>query len=291
MGTQVATFSIHFDGAITVQHKVSIRVLAKTYEHMQRAIDRAYLIDCYGEVWKHARLKDEQYAETEFIAEYPREGGIILDAMRQGAEAVIDRIATSIAPVFDEAVQQGLKEHDNISQQHAQRLAYVHTMQHNTPTFDQLIQTPPTGWADAYSNRSIVKEIDQLVNQISPSRLDGSTVELTLSGNNTPLPFEFDAARAKRFHQITSQRDLGGAVIVKSIIRSLDRGNKSTKPNAKILNLSTNREVSLRMSSIGDFDKLHAHHNGQPVDLYVCPIVEALGFDLNGGDLMFIAVV
>ena len=39
----MATFSVHFDGPITVEHKVSIRVLAKTYEHMQRAIDRAYV--------------------------------------------------------------------------------------------------------------------------------------------------------------------------------------------------------------------------------------------------------
>jgi len=36
-----AVFSIHFDGPIVTEHKVSLRVMSKTYEHMQRAIDRA----------------------------------------------------------------------------------------------------------------------------------------------------------------------------------------------------------------------------------------------------------
>jgi hypothetical protein len=100
----LAVFSVHFDGPITIDHRVPIRVLAKTYEHMQRAIDRAYLIELHGEVWKHARLKANQYRETDFIAEYPREGGIILDAVREGAGAVLDRIAGSIRPVFEAAL-------------------------------------------------------------------------------------------------------------------------------------------------------------------------------------------
>lgn len=287
----MATFGIHFDGPITVEHKVSIRVLARTYEHMQRAIDRAFLIEFHGEVWKHARLTDEQYAQTEFIAEYPREGGIILDAVRQGAGAIVDRIANSIRPIFETAIQHGLEEHQSIAQQHAERLQYVHAMRNNTPSFDDVVANPPPGWAGAYSNRSVVKEIDQLVTQITPDRVEGSTVDLTLLGNRNHLPFEFNAVKAKRFHQLASQRDLGNALIVRAIIRSLDRGNRYAKPSAKILNLATNREVALHLSSIADCDALHRYHNGDPVGLYVCPIVEALGFDVNGGDLMFIDIV
>lgn len=289
-GSELATFSIHFDGAITVDHKVSIRVLAKTYEHMQRAIDRAYLIGYHGEVWKHARLTAQQYSETEFIAEYPRQGGIILDAVRRGAGRVVDRISSAVAPVFESAVQQGFDEHHNLTRQHADRLEYVIARRDDIPSFDQLVQTPHREWSEAYSNRSIVKEVDQLVGQISSRRLEGSTVELAFAGDRPYQRFEFDAPRAKRFHQIVSRRDLAAAVVVNARIRSLDRGNQYTKPNAKILNLSTNREVVLHLQNIGDFDTLHRYHNGEPVRLFVCPIIEALGFDVNGGDLMFVAV-
>lgn len=287
----MATFSIHFDGPITTDHKVSIRVLSKTYEHMQRSIDRAYLINKYGAVWKHARLKEIDYIETEFIAEYPREGGIILDAIKNGAGRAIDRIAEAVIPVFDNAVNRGFAQHDDISRQQQQRLQYVQAMERNTPTFEALLADPPEIWASAYSNRSIVKEIDQLVNQIAPDRLDGSTVELTLNGERAHLPLLFDAQRAKNFHKIASLRELGAPLIANVIIRSLDRGNKHTKPSAKILNLATNREVALRIRSIEDFDELHPYHKGNPVELYVCPIIESLGFDVYGGDLIFLSVV
>lgn len=287
----MASFRIHFDGPITVEHKVSIRVLARTYEHMQRAIDRAYLIEVHGQVWKHARLTDEQYAETEFIAEYPVEGGIILDAVREGAGAIVDRIANSIRPIFETAIQHGLDEHQAIAQQHAERLQYVNAMRRNTPPFQHIAENPPANWAAAYSNRSVVKEIDQLVAQITPEPLQNSSVDITLRGNSAHLPFEFNANIAKRFHKLASRRDLGNALIVPAVIRSLDRGNRYAKPSAKVLNLVTNREVALHLSSIYDFDALHEHHNGEPVELFVCPIIEALGFDVHGGDLMFIAVV
>lgn len=286
----MASVIVHFDGTITVDHKVSIRVLANTYEHMQRAIDRAYLINTYGEVWKHARLTGEQYQETDFIAEYPREGGIILDAVRNGANRIIDRVYASIRPVFDSAVQQGLVQHQTIAAQHAERSRYVEARQRNIQTFEDLRQTSHPEWAAAYSNRSVVKEIDQLVGQIVPARLDGSSVDLSLRGSLTHPPLAFDSQRAKRFHQIASQRELAAPVRVMVKIRSLDRGNDNAKPGAKILNLSTDREVTLQLSSRQDFDALHPHHNGEPVELYVSPIVESLGFDLNGGDLMFIAV-
>lgn len=290
MGEQVARFGIHFDGPITVEHRVSIRVLSKTYEHMQRAIDRAFLIEHYGEVWKHARLTDEQYAETEFIAEYPREGGIHLDAIREGAGAIIDRISASIAPIFERSIQQGLDDYAGLAQQHADRLEFVRARGRVVQTFDQLTENPPAGWSEAYSNKSVIKEVDQLVSQIAPERLAGSTVELSLAGNRPFQRYEFDAQRAKRFHQLSSRRDLGEAIRADVIIRSLDRGNRYTKPNAKILNRATNREVALHLRTLDDCDTLHRYHNGQPVQLYVCPIVEALGFDIHGGDLMFIAV-
>jgi hypothetical protein len=117
----LATFSIHFDGPITIDHKVTIRTLANTYGHMQSAIDRAFLIEQYGNAWKHARLKAAQYRETDFIALYPREGGIILDAVRAEANQLIDRIANSIRPVFESATRQGLEQHASLADQLSDR--------------------------------------------------------------------------------------------------------------------------------------------------------------------------
>lgn len=281
---------MHFDGSITVEHRVSVRVLAKTYEHMQRAIDRAYLISVHGDVWKYARLKASDYERTEFLAQYPRQGGIILDAIRDGADAIVERIAAAVRPVFERALQQGIENHGSLAAELQERRRYVIGVREEVPTFDRVAAQPPAHWASAYSNRSIVKEIDQLVGQITLERYEGSTVEVALRGQQASLPFLFDANVARRFHSVAAQRELGPAMIVTAIIRSLDRGNKYSKPSAKILNVETNREVNLALSGTDDCDALHPFHDGRQVRLFVCPIVEALGFDLRGGDLMFLAV-
>lgn len=288
----MATFSIHFDGPITVEHQVSIRVLSKTYEHMQRAIDRAYLINLHGEVWKHARLTAEQYQDTEFIAAYPREGGIILDAYRiLGGDILMDKIANAIRPIFDNASNNGVNAHASLASQIIERKNYVQRVGNNAPEFEEVFNNPPPDWAPGYSNRAIVKEIDQLVNQITPERLDGSTAEITLNGVDAHLPFVFTQETARRFHGIASKRELGAPFIVNARIRSLDMGNRYAKPSAKILNIDTNKEVSLKLRSLDDFYQLQPHHRGESIRIFACPIIEALGFDVYGGDLQYLSVV
>lgn len=287
----MASFSVHFDGDITIDHKVSVRVLANTYQHMQRAIDRAFLVGKYGVVEKHERLTKAEYRETEFIAEYPQEGGIVLDAFKQGAGRLVDRIYGATSVVFQSAVDQAFDQHQSISQQLSVRRQYAEQMGNRSRPFSDLLEDPPDVWAAAYSNRSIVKEIDQLVGQITRSDLETSTVDLMLNGTRPHLPLQFTPAIARSFHKIAADRELGPPMIARVTIRILDAGNKNTKPNAKILNLDTLKEVNLHLSSDTDFAALHPYHNGDDeVRIHVCPIVEAKGFDLRGGDLMFLQV-
>lgn len=286
----MALFGVHFDGAITTEdHKVSIRILSNTYEHMQRSIDRAYLINKHGQVWKHARLKGVEYQETEFIAQYPREGGIILDAVREGADAIIDRVAAAIKPVFEEASTQAVEKAQSIADQYQRRLQYVADMGAATQTFESVKDSPPSVWAPGYSNRSVVKEIDPLVSVIT--RQEGSLAEIILVGSRTHPVFRFTPLIAHRFHLLASRRDLATPMIVNVRLRILDRGNKKVMPSAKIENVATEREVTLHLPERSDFDVLHPFHDGREIKIYASPITESLGFDLYGGDLMFLDLV
>ena len=287
----MATFSVHFDGGITNEHKVSVRVLANTYQHMQRAIDRAYLVETYGAVEKHERLTKAGYRATEFTALYPREGGIYLDAINAGAARLVDRLYAATSVVFQSAVDRAFQQHESITQQLTQRREYAEQMGNRARTFSDVADNPPDDWSAAYSNRSIVKEIDQLVGQIARKDLAESSVALTLHGSRPQLPLEFTPLIAKSFHRIAADRELGPPMIARVKIRVLDAGNRTTKPNAKILNLDTHKEVNLHLSNDLDFAALHPYHNGDDeVRIHVCPVLEAKGFDLRGGDLMFLRV-
>lgn len=287
----MATFSVHFDGDITVDHRVSVRVLANTYTHMQRAIDRAFLVEKYGSVEKNERLTKEEYQETEFIALYPAEGGIILDAVKLGAERIIDRVYSATNLIYEKSVQGAFQQHQNISQQLAVRRNYVNAVGSRTQSFDEVMRNPDPDWEAAYSNRSIVKEIDRLAIQVTRSDLSTSYVDISLNGSRANLPLHFTPAIAKRFHQIAADRELGAPMLATVQIRMLDVGGNNKKPSAKVLNLDTGRIVNLDLSSEEDFEALHAYHTpNTDVRLYVCPVIEAGGYDINGGDLKFLAV-
>ena len=285
-----AVFSIHFDGPIVIEHKVSLRVMAKTYEHMQRSIDRAYLDTKYGNVWKHARLKQEDYEYSEFLAEYPREGGIILDGVKAGAGAIIDRINSAISMPFARAIQQGVEEHASIVDQLPQRRQFAHARREQLATYQDMVDHPDERIVRAYSDRSIVKEIDQIASMVKPDELNGSYVELKLYGSQAHPVYRFDAARAKRFHEIVSRRELGEPVLIRGKIRSLDHGNRFTSMKAKILNLDSNREVTLHMGSEEDFIKLHPYHTAEQVSLFASPVIEFGTYDPNGGDMYFVDI-
>ncbi len=285
-----AVFSIHFDGPIVTEHKVSLRVMSKTYEHMQRAIDRAYLDTKYGGVWKHARLKKEDYSETEFLAEYPREGGIILDGVKAGAEAILDKINSAISAPFEKAIQQGVEEHASIIEQLPQRREYAHARRGELTTYQDMVDRPDGKVVRAYSDRSIVKEIDQIASMVKSDDLEGSYVELQLTGSRAHPVYTFDAARARRFHELVSRRDLGEPVLIRGKIRLLDQGNRYSPKKAKILNLDSNREVTLHLGSEEDFYRLHPYHTAQQVLLFASPVIEFGAYDPNGGDMYFVDV-
>lgn len=285
-----SVFSIHFDGPIVIEHKVPVRVMAKTYEHMQRAIDRAYLDTKYGSVWKHARLKQEDYAQTEFLAEYPREGGIILDGIRAGAAVIIDRINNAMSEPFERALQQGVEEHASILEQLPHRRELAHARREQLATYQEMLDHPDARIVRAYSDRSIVKEIDQLASMVKPDELNGSYVELKLYGSRAHPVYTFDAAKAKRFHEVVSHRELGEPVLIRGKIRLLDQGNKYSPMKAKILNLDSNREVTLHLGSEEDFTGLHPYHTAEQVLLFASPVIEFGAYDPNGGDMYFVDV-
>ena len=292
----MASFSIHFDGDITVDHKVSVRVLGKSYSCMQSAIDRAYLINFYGNVHKYARLTNHQYRETEFIAAYPREGGIWLDGLKNGANAIVDTINATISPLYERARQQGVDNAGELLGQIAERREYVQQVQQNVPDFNNWALDRRDNWADAFSNRSIAKEVDQLVSQVTVSHLQESVVQIQLDGSRVHPIYTFDRVIAKRFHKIVSSREIGPAVRLTVKVTLLDRGRDSRWPSAKAVNLENDKEFILQLyggrpGEIGSADDVHRIHDGESYQIYAAPVMEANGFDVNRGDYLFLGLV
>lgn len=291
-----ASFSVHFDGDITLNHQLPVRVLGKTYSSMQSAIDRAYLTNKYGNIAKFSKLKSEEYIETAFIASYPREGGIWLDNRKSDAAAIIDRINSTLSPLFEKARERGIENTASLSSQIITETERVREISDRVPHFNEWSLTSREEWAFLYSNRSISKEIDQLVSQITIKNLHTSIVEIQLYGSMSYPLYSFDKRLAKAFHKIVSKRELGPPVRIDVKVTILDRGHGVRYPSAKAANINNNKEFILHLPKPRDEDyslieQIHRIHDGGNYQIYATPIMEAGGFDVNRGDYVFLGIV
>lgn len=290
-----ASFSVHFDGDITINHMLPVRVLGKTYSSMQSAIDRAYLINKYGKITKYAKLKSEEYIDTAFIASYPREGGIWLDSAKEAADSIIDSINSTLAPLFEKARTSGKEQIISLSEQIINETDRSRQLAQRIPHFDQWSLESRDEWAHLYSNRSIAKEIDQLVSQITIKNLLNSVVEIQLYGSQSYPIYTFNKSLAKSFHRVVSKRELGPPVRIDVRVTILDRGHKERHPGAKAVNISNDKEFILhlprpRTDDYSLIEQVHQIHDGGTYQIYASPIMEAGGFDINRGDYVFLGI-
>jgi hypothetical protein len=286
--------SIHFDGPIAAKHAVQLRTFSKTLGHIQTAIDRAYLDIKYGNVWKYARLKDEDYQHTDFLMQQTREGGFIADLLGDEDTAdVAKRVHQAVLPAYEQA--KGvvvLDEPKLVDLAEQRRLHFKNGAQIPIP-YAQLIDNPDPGQTRAYGDRSIVKEFDQIAAAIRARDNDGSLVEVDIYAGKALPKLIFDAATAEKFHKIVSIRALGDPVKLRVKLRALDAGNGGNS-KAKVYNVQSRKDFNLHIHTDRGFGSLRKYlkkRNPPEFTIVGCPVLEYGAFDPLAGDMYFIAIV
>lgn len=286
--------SIHFDGPIAKSHAVQLRTFSKTLGHIQTAIDRAYLDNKYGNIWKFARLQSEDYPKTDFILQQTREGGFIADLLGdKDSSTIVTRIYNAVAPAYEQAQAVTIPKEPKLTDLGEQRKRHYKAGAQRPIPYSQLIENPDQKQTRAYGDRSIVKEFDQIASAIRSRSGDGSLVEVNLSTDKAYPTFVFDAETSAKFHSVVSTKTLGDPVELSITLRALDSGNGGIS-KAKALNLESNKEFNLHISSERSFAGLRKYlkkKNPPPFVVIGCPILEYGAFDPLAGDMYFIDVV
>ncbi len=278
----------HFDGPIVENHRISLRVLGRTLVHLQSAVDRSYLDLKHGKVWKHAKLKRYEYDEANFIVGVPREGGYLLDIFSSAASGIVSRISSAIGAVIDRADVGEEGSRQVLATQAEARLARPR----KALSFDDYLLSDATELARAYGDRSIAKEVDQILSPVRAGHKD-NTLEIEFRTQSFRKDYAFDWQSARAFHRTISRRDLGQAIWVTSQIRSLDGGNEFSRPSGRIVNLATKREHVLHIDNEDGYNVLvpYMPRRGgkrKTVELLVCPVLEFGAFEPYGGDFYFL---
>ncbi|MFZ6647964.1 hypothetical protein ACO0LO_19725 [Undibacterium sp. TJN25] len=286
--------SIHFDGPIAAKHAVQLRTFSKTLGHVQTAIDRAYLDIKYGNVWKNARLKDEDYTHTDFLLQQTREGGFIADLLGdKDSGDVVTRIYNAVLPAYEQAQAVVVPDQPKLVDLAEQRSRHYKSGAQEPIPYAELIDNPDPGQTRAYGDRSIVKEFDQIASAIRARDGDGSVVEVDLYAGKAFPKFVFNSDISAKFHNVVSIRALGDPVQLSITLRGLDSGNGGTS-KAKAMNLLSKKEFNLHIHTDRGFGSLRKYlkkRNPPPFTIVACPVLEYGAFDPLAGDMYFIAIV
>lgn len=279
---------IHFDGDIAENHQVSMRTLGRTIFHLQNALDRAYIENKYGSLWKHARMRGSDYEESTFLVQEPAEGGYVLDflASNDVTKKIVDRLAAALGPALEQAMQDGEDVAQSLAQQVETRQMQVEKKILEPQTFEHLVNNPSQKVIRSYGDRSITKEIDQILSIIRSQHAGESTFELVMKGSKTHT-FQFNRHTSEKFHRVVSKRSLGDPVIYVAKVSSLDFKNRS----GKILNVTNEKTANIHFSNTGSFHKAKEYLGTNNEMTFIgCPVIEYGAFDPQAGDIHFIDI-
>jgi len=203
-----SSLTLHFDGDIVSNHFVSARTLGRSLVHTQNAVDRAFLDLKYGNLWKHARMKADDYHAADFIALYPEEGGFVQKLLSDSGKAIVDRISSALGPAMDRVLQEGDEVSDSLQQQVTNRKNQIEKGLIEPSTFQHIVENPGQHVVRSYADRSINREIDQVLSMIRSRNSGDSVLEITTEGSRTEN-YQFNRFRSERFHSIISKRQVG----------------------------------------------------------------------------------
>lgn len=285
----------HYDGPITINHKVTLRTLGSTLNHLQSAIDRATIELRHGQVRKYGRLKSEDYPFADFIVGEPQDGGYILDLVNSGPLKIVDRITAAMDRAFKEASSESLNFTESLIVQAERREFAVESGAQEPVEIaeSKFVNQTSSQIQLRYADRAINREIDQVLTQIRIDRYEGSTLEFIFAGSDTSPPYLFDREKAQRFHHVVAERALGDPVRMDVRLRALDSGTKSRYPVGKAIHAETGLTFGLKFRSPDSFNsvvKYMRSGDAPVVSIIACPIIEYGTFDSQAGDMFFIGL-
>lgn len=276
--------SIHFNGDIVEDHKIPMRILGKSISSIQAAIDRAYLDIKHDGIWKHARMSQNDYPETEFFVQSPKKGGYIIDFTSNiiNSKKILDRVSSAI----NQAILQTTEKIELLTDQIEARKLQIANRLIEPISFKDIFSKKNKAVIREYGDRSIAKEIDQVLSTIRSEYAGDSSLELTIKGESSNI-FDFNKSKSLKFHGVVSRRNLSAPVIYYGKLQALDIRTYI----GKFLNYDTGRISILHLNTEKDIKKVTPYLSAEKEIKFIgCPLIEFGSLEPNSGDIYFVDI-
>lgn len=287
-----AIIQLTLDGSLVHDgHRVSLRVLGNSMSALQAAADRAFLDVHYGNVWKHQRMHYALRSQADFLVGDPREGSYLIEFLSEAGRAIVDRLRVAMTDPYGKATAGGDEQIYSIAHQIAARKGAIANRILEPQEYSQFLDAPNELVTRTYGDKSINKEINQM---LTPVRKDSEAfLKLVLKPSEVEVAetFEFDQEKALAFKRVIAHRQLGNPVIYHGQLRQLDRGhNQRSNFKGKFINIENDKDVVIHIQNEEDFLSLVPYMDGAVFKIVACPIIEFSSFDHVAGDIQFLEI-
>lgn len=250
---------------------------------MQSALDRSYLDIEQGLIRKHSHLHHSKHSFADIYFSQTRPGSFIIkfEKAEQLTKRMLDRLSQVIRSPYERALSTNQDLTTTLNDDYESRLLQVNNstqLQLYTSEIEDELVTRN------YSERSIVKEIDQLVSPLRNGS-DQNHINLKIVASNT-VTYEFDRNKANYFHKIVSKRELGTPCIYHLNIRVINANTKKVTA----MNAATRNQCTMHFRNDDIFREFtQAYNVNQNITIIASPVLEYSTYDTNAGDIYFIS--
>ena len=283
----MSAIEIHYSGELVVDHRVPLNVLATTLNHIQNTVSRSYLdITRTHGVFKHARMSAKDYENSIFLVGDPKEGGYILDFIAHTplANKIVQRISSALSPAFEKAKKEGYQKIEDFGTEIDLQKGKILKELVKPRLFTKEMLNPDPKIVRNYGDRSILKEIDQILAIIRKETLGENYFDLSLNPGQRKK-FSFNRNISNNFHSVITTKSIGNPLEYFGKLRSLDSGTKV----GKFINSDSGRTHNLRFKAEVDIFKVRKFLGDDDGFSFIgSPVIEYGSYDMYAGDIYFL---
>lgn len=276
---------IKFDGELLSENNyVPLRVAAKVFLHMQRAIDRAYLSK-ENRLHKYAKVGRKNYDDCAIWLGETRPNCRIFDILASKRD---HQIIESVKNIFNSAFTKVLESNADVviptlleEARDAQKKLIVYKSQGVLD--EEAFLAKRTQLENEFVDRSVAKELAEMSSVVtSPMAGDDSSLCINFYVGNR-VRIDLNRSRAKILRKIVGRKMLGDTVSFKGVFRGGDIEQKCGKFDRH----SSGKTSMLYFSEKEECQALN-RISGEEITIVGCPIFEYDSYDMDAGDIYFL---
>jgi hypothetical protein len=207
-----------FDGSIIKERTISIRALAYTLPHFQRAIDKTVTYSQNGQLAKFSTLKRKDYNLADLYLGEFEDGSLIIPLIGDLLDGVGDRLGNFLKEPYEKACQTTEIPKTSLNQQIQEKKSRLSSGAIDEVTYHK-VSNQSEILEHNFAQASILRDISTMTSPLST--YDDSTISIETVKAKNSQNFIFNEHIASNFRRIVKTRRILDPIIYTGFLKGL----------------------------------------------------------------------